>query len=448
VVSIRTRHGVERHDSRIPRGRARPGGDRSTASPRSIVRFGSRLRRHEHHSGWSRRTIDAACLLAICSALALVVAAPPAVSQTPRQDRVDAGGPLDIVRARLRQLGQELVLGVRTAGRWRPSQLRRGSGRSLCLETVRRGGAALRVCVRRSHAGRRSLVRQSVAPDGRVTSSRALPGSARQGGASSIAVRFPFTAAGLRPGRLRWRLVSSWRGRRCSQPAAGPAICTDVVPNRGLAALRLRRPYLIRCIRRGSSYVTHGSRARRRVALTFDDGPSRYTPGFVRVLRRYGATATFFVIGRQVPGGARVLRDAVRYGNEIANHTWDHRGASYLQLLATNNAIRRATGFRPCLFRRIGGAIGSVATARALGMTTVQWDVDPRDWTAPGSGAIVRRVLRAIGPGSIVVMHDGGGPRWQTLAALPSILRALRRRGYSVVTTSELLGNRLIWGPR
>jgi peptidoglycan-N-acetylglucosamine deacetylase len=291
-------------------------------------------------------------------------------------------------------------------------------------------------------------VRQSVAPDGRVTRSRALPGSARQGGASSIAVRFPFAAAGLRPGRLRWRLVSSWRGRRCPQPAAGPAICTDVVPNRGFAALRLRRPYLIRCIRRGSSYVTHGSRARRRVALTFDDGPSRYTPGFVRVLRRYGATATFFVIGRQVAGGARALRDAVRYGNEIANHTWDHRGASYLQLLATNNAIRRATGFRPCLFRRVGGAIGSVATARALGMTTVQWDVDPRDWTAPGSGAIARRVLRAIRPGSIVVMHDGGGPRWQTLAALPSILRALRRRGYSVVTTSELLGNRLVWGPR
>jgi peptidoglycan/xylan/chitin deacetylase (PgdA/CDA1 family) len=396
----------------------------------------------------SRRTTDAAAVLAVCGALALAVAAAPAASQTPRQDRVDTGGPLDIVRARVRQLGQELVLGVRTARRWRPTQLRRGSGRSLCLELVRRGGAAVRVCVRRSHAGRRSLVRQSVTPGGRVTSSRALPGAARQSSASSIAVRFPFADAGLRPGRLRWRVVSSWRGPPCPQPANGPAICTDSAPNRGLATLRLRRPYLVRCIRRGSSYVTHGSRARRRVALTFDDGPSRYTSGFVRVLRRYDARATFFVIGKQVAGQARTLRRAVRYGNEIANHTWDHRGASYLQLLATNNAVRRATGFRPCLFRRIAGAIGSVATARALRMTTVQWDVDPRDWTTPGTGAIVSRVLRAIRPGSIVVMHDGGGPRWQTLTALPSILRALQRRGYRVVTTSELLGNRLVWGPR
>ena len=386
--------------------------------------------------------------MAVCGALVLAVAAPSAASQGPRHDPVDAGGPLDIVRARLRQLGQELVLGVRTAGRWRPTQLRRGSGRSLCLEVPRRGRARLRVCVRKPRAGRRSLVRQSLAPDGRVTRSRALPGSARQSDGRSISIRFSFADAGLRPGRLRWRLVSSWRGPPCPRPVEGPAICIDSVPNRGVAALRLRRPYLVRCIRRRPSYVTHGSRARRRVALTFDDGPSRYTPGFVRVLRRYDATATFFVVGRQVAGQARTLRRAVRYGNEIANHTWDHRGASYLQLLATNNAVRRASGFRPCLFRRIGGAIGSVATARALGMTTVQWDVDPRDWTTPGTGAITGRVLRAIRPGSIVVMHDGGGPRSQTLAALPYILRALRRRGYQVVTTSELLGNRLIWGPR
>jgi peptidoglycan-N-acetylglucosamine deacetylase len=195
-------------------------------------------------------------------------------------------------------------------------------------------------------------------------------------------------------------------------------LCVDSLPNRGMAALRLR-PYLIRCIRRGSSYVTHGSRTRRQVALTFDDGPSRYTPGFVSVLRRYDATATFFVIGRQVAAQARTLRRPLRHGNEIANRTRDHGGASYLQVLATNSAVRRATGFRPCLFRRISGAIGSVATARALGMTTVQWDVYPRDWTTPGTAAIVGRVLGAIRPGSIVVMHDGGGSRWQTARCTP-----------------------------
>ena len=386
--------------------------------------------------------------LAVCGGVALTVGAPPATaSERSRHDPLDSGGPLDVVRARLHQSGKEVVLGVRTAGQWRAAQLRRGSGRSLCLELLDRGVSG-RVCVRRSHAGRRWLVRQRLAPDGRVTGSRALPGSVRRGDMNSIVVRFPFADAGLHPGRLRWRLVSSWRGPPCPQPVEGPAVCTDLVPNASTAALRIRRPFLIRCVRSGPSYVTHGSRAQRRVALTFDDGPSRYTPGFVRVLRRYNATATFFVIGGQVAGEARALRGALRYGNEIANHTWDHRGASSLQLLATNNAVKRATGFRPCLFRRIGGAIGSVATARALGMSTVQWDVDPKDWTTPGAGLISSRVLRGIRPGSIVVMHDGGGPRWQTLAALPYILRALHRRGYQVVTTSELLGNRLIWGPR
>ena len=390
-----------------------------------------------------------ALAVAGCATLALASAVPSAASsERPRRDPLDAGGPLDVVRARLHQMGQELVLGVRTAAPWRASGLRRGSGRSICLQLLRRGRASRQVCVRRSHAGRRWLVRQRLARDGRVTGSTALPGTVRRGDMKSIVARFRFVDAGLDPGRLRWRLVTSWRGPPCPQPPDGGVICRDSVPNRGAATLRVRRPFLIRCTRRGPSYRTNGSRARRLVALTFDDGPSRYTLGFVRVLRRYGATATFFVIGSQVRGDAGVLRRALRDGNEIANHTWDHRGAGYLPLLAANKAVRRATGFQPCLFRRIGGAIGSVATARALGMTTVQWDVDPRDWTTPGTGAIAGRVLGAIRPGSIVVMHDGGGPRWQTLAALPYILRALRRRGYRAVTTSELLGNRLIWGPR
>ena len=396
-----------------------------------------------------RHRLGLALVVAGCAAIALASAAPSAASsERPRGDPLDAGGPLDVVRARLHQVGQELALGVRTAAPWRASGLRPGSGRSICLQPLRRGRARRQVCVRRSHAGRRWLVRQSLARNGRVTRSRALPGSVRRGDKRSIVARFRFADAGLRPGRLRWRLVTSWRGPPCPQRPDGGLVCTDSVPNAAAAALRVRRPFLIRCTRRGPSYRTKGSRARRLVALTFDDGPSSYTPGFVRVLRSYGATATFFVIGSQVRGDAGVLRRTLRNGNEIANHTWDHRGASYLGLLATNNAVRRATGFRPCLFRRIGGAIGSVATALALGMTTVQWDVDPRDWTRPGTGAIAGQVLRAIRPGSIVVMHDGGGPRWQTLAALPYILRALRRRGYRAVTTSELLGNRLIWGPR
>ena len=80
-------------------------------------------------------------------------------------------------------------------------------------------------------------------------------------------------------------------------------------------------------------------------------------------------------------------------------------------------------------------------------MTTVVWDVDPRDWSTPGTSAIYHRVVSATRPGSIIVMHDGGGNRSETVAALPHIIRTLRRRGYRFVTVTKLLHNRIIWGP-
>jgi peptidoglycan/xylan/chitin deacetylase (PgdA/CDA1 family) len=79
-------------------------------------------------------------------------------------------------------------------------------------------------------------------------------------------------------------------------------------------------------------------------------------------------------------------------------------------------------------------------------MTTVVWDVDPQDWSTPGSAAIYSRVVSATRPGSIVVMHDGGGNRSQTVAALPNIIHTLRGRGYRFVTVSKLLHQRTIWG--
>ena len=118
-------------------------------------------------------------------------------------------------------------------------------------------------------------------------------------------------------------------------------------------------------------------------------------------------------------------------------------------MAATNSRIRSVSGFTPCLFRPPGGAYNSrvVADAKALGMTTVIWNVDPRDWSTPGSGAIYSRVVSAARPGAIVIMHDGGGNRSETVAALPRIIRTLRDRGYHLVTVSKLLHQRMIWGP-
>ena len=81
-------------------------------------------------------------------------------------------------------------------------------------------------------------------------------------------------------------------------------------------------------------------------------------------------------------------------------------------------------------------------------MDTVGWDVDPADWSSPGTGAIERRVLAAVHPGAIVIMHDGGGSRSQTVAAMPAILEGLHRRHYRVETVSQLLGDRFRWYPR
>jgi peptidoglycan/xylan/chitin deacetylase (PgdA/CDA1 family) len=91
----------------------------------------------------------------------------------------------------------------------------------------------------------------------------------------------------------------------------------------------------------------------------------------------------------------------------------------------------------------VNGAL--IGRADAQRLTTVNWDVDPRDWSTPGGGAIASNVIRTARRGSIVVMHDGGGPRAQTVAALPAILSHFRHRRYRFVTISELLGNRFTY---
>jgi peptidoglycan-N-acetylglucosamine deacetylase len=187
------------------------------------------------------------------------------------------------------------------------------------------------------------------------------------------------------------------------------------------------------------------------IALSFDDTPSPYTEGIYRTLLRYGARATFFVIGDRIPGRAALLREMVRSGMELGNHSYTHprdlatqgEGAT-LQLQAANVAIERASGFRPCLFRPPYGVLTPdlVQRAKVAGMTTAKWTVDPADWTHPGVSAIRERVLVGAGPGAIVIMHDNIETRGQTLEALPAILEALRARGLHMVTISELLGDR------
>ena len=186
----------------------------------------------------------------------------------------------------------------------------------------------------------------------------------------------------------------------------------------------------------------HGARHRRLVALTFDDGPSSFTPAVVRKLRRSRARGTFFVLGVHIAGRESTLRRAVAAGDELGDHSWDHPPLpSRRQLLRTRDALSRVTGTRPCLFRPPYGVIDHRLVRRAarLGMTTVRWDVDTADYAGLPPKAIAARVLGAVRPGSIVLMHDGGGLRARTVKALPRILRGLRRRRYLTTTVSRLL---------
>jgi peptidoglycan/xylan/chitin deacetylase (PgdA/CDA1 family) len=201
-------------------------------------------------------------------------------------------------------------------------------------------------------------------------------------------------------------------------------------------------------VRRGPAVAySHGPR-RKEVALSFDDGPFPLTPSFVRMLKANHAVATFFMIGDQVTSRySSTLREELRNGDALGDHTYTHpdlvtAGGVQSQLQRTISAIRGLSGYTPCVFRPPYGDYDSsvMQTAASLGLATILWEVDPSDYTLPGVSVIEQRVLAQVRPGAIVLSHDGGGPREQTLAAYPYIIRALRARGYRFVTVPELLG--------
>ena len=204
-------------------------------------------------------------------------------------------------------------------------------------------------------------------------------------------------------------------------------------------------------LRSGTAAITGGA-SKREVALTFDDGPWPDTPQFLSTLERLHVPATFFMIGEQVAGHGADLARELRDGDVLGNHSYTHpdlaRGGDVAgQLTDTSAAITRESGYRPCLFRPPYGATDSAVqtTAHSLGLSTILWNVDPRDWSLPGTPAIVTTVLGQVRPGSIILMHDGGGPRGETLAALPTIVHSLRSRGLRPVTLLQLLGGHTLY---
>lgn len=193
------------------------------------------------------------------------------------------------------------------------------------------------------------------------------------------------------------------------------------------------------------------------IALTFDDGPSDdYTPQILDILKENGAAATFFTIGYQIEGtGADIVKRAYDEGHQICTHTWDHAGGSgqgvnlsYMtpqeqvdEVLKGYDAIKAATGAdASTVIRTPGGNFPAEVVANLSTHITYEigWNIDTYDWQKPGVASIRSAILSAQ-PGSIILMHDGGGNRAQTVQALAEALPQLTEEGYSFVTVDELL---------
>lgn len=185
------------------------------------------------------------------------------------------------------------------------------------------------------------------------------------------------------------------------------------------------------------------------IALTFDDGPWPVTTQEdLDILRRYNARATFFWVGRYLRAYPKIARQVILDGHAVGNHSWSHLyhpftpAAAAQELDSTSNLITQGTEVSTRLFRPPGGNLKNGLAAYALkqGYTVVMWsvssaDTDPKaPWTA-----FAANVLNGARPGTIVLMHDGGGNRSRTTRALPVILEGLQKQGYRFVTIPELL---------
>ncbi|MET9342480.1 polysaccharide deacetylase family protein [Nonomuraea sp. NPDC003804] len=178
---------------------------------------------------------------------------------------------------------------------------------------------------------------------------------------------------------------------------------------------------------------------RKVVYLTFDDGPSEYTGKVLDILRANDVHATFFLLGANIKEHRALAGRIFSEGHSLQNHSWSHPDLRLLpwpvfkrQVLRTDAEIRKQTGYTPGCLRPPYGAVNKKVRreAAALGKRVRLWTVDPQDWARPGAKTIARRVLKQVEPDGIVLLHDGGGDRRQTVAALPKIIKTLKERGY------------------
>ncbi|UYN89965.1 MAG: polysaccharide deacetylase family protein [Anaerolineales bacterium] len=189
---------------------------------------------------------------------------------------------------------------------------------------------------------------------------------------------------------------------------------------------------------------THTPAGKPIVYLTFDDGPAADTPGVLAALARHGAQATFFIVGRRVQELPQTVQAMLQAGHTVGNHSFTHprlggmpEAEFLIEMQQTAAAVAEAAqellpDGKMKLMRPPYGSHdeNTEPWVNALGYAMVMWDVDPEDWSEPGTEAIASQVLAGVKPGAIVLLHDGGGDRSQTVAAVEQLLPALAEQGY------------------
>lgn len=201
-----------------------------------------------------------------------------------------------------------------------------------------------------------------------------------------------------------------------------------------------------------ATVITHGNPRLPEVALTFDDGPGEYTLQILAILQHYGARATFFSIGQNIAQLPMYLQEELAGNNVVGNHTFTHPNLTtlscaniYRELSATQDAVHEEIGTRPTVFRPPYGEYNAdvVEAANQLGLTVVTWGADAHDWVTPqpSTDLIASRILSAAGNGAIFLLHEAGGDRANTVAALPTIITGLQTRGLTLVTIPQMLAN-------
>ncbi|MCU1351876.1 MAG: polysaccharide deacetylase, partial [Acidimicrobiales bacterium] len=272
------------------------------------------------------------------------------------------------------------------------------------------------------------------------------PGSGRGRSRRNVVPRAHWALFGLLIVLLTAGLgLTGYASHRVGQASTGPG--------RGVAALRAGSGPLLDL---GGPEMRSAHPPARTVALTFDDGPDpTWTPKILALLRRHHVPATFFFIGARVADHPRLARRTLAAGNEVGSHTFSHANPTSLpgwerslQLSLTQTALAGAAGIHTNLFRPPYSSTPDAVTGKDLaayraiarqGYLIVLSDLDSEDWRRPGVARIVRASTPTGGHGAVVLMHDGGGDRRETLDALEQLIPALKHRGYRFSTVSGMM---------